>query len=93
MNNIYRLVDLVSIPTPAHREYSTVQMEAARAVMVARGLRFDDKTGITSNNNGWLSRPSGYVHNPHGNAVDVLQWEFFSHIANSASRVVRGLTP
>ena len=89
----FHLVDMAHIPTPSHSTYSPEQMEAARAVMVNRRLRFDDLLGVLYDDNGWLSRPSGYDHAPQGDAAEVLRWEFLPRIANSASRVARGYSP
>lgn len=87
---VVRLADLTDLPLMRHATYSRAEMEAARAVMVARDLKFDNVTGVVSDRNGWLSRPSGYQHEPHATAAAILEWEFRPCIANSASRVARG---
>jgi hypothetical protein len=92
MRRIIRIADLSHIPTPSHDTYSPAEMEAARVVMVARNLRFDNATGVLSDDRlGWLSRPSNPAdHTPHECEADVMRWEFRACIANSASRVSRG---
>ena len=86
------LADISHIETPAHDGYSREEMEAARTFHVSQGLRYDNHAGITRNKNGWLSRPSGYQHDPsmHQSVESVMKWEFSPFLANSCSRVRRG---
>ena len=91
MRRSIRLSDLAHIPTPPHRTYTAAEMEAARAAMCERGLRFDNATGVLFDRNGWISRPSNPSdHTPHESEAELLRWAFGNNIANAASRVRRG---
>lgn len=88
---VVRLADLSDIPTPAHDEYTPAEMQAARAAMLETGLRYDNATGVISNRNGWLSRPSNPSdHEPMETLEEVMRWQFRAYIANAASRKRRG---
>ena len=94
MQRIIRLADLHDLPTPPHGTYSAAQMDAARTHMATRGLRFDNATGVTYDNDGCQARYSNPAdHQPYTDPADVLRWQFLPFIANSASRVARGFTP
>lgn len=88
------LADIGHIETPHHDTYTREEMDAARAFHVSQGLRFDNHAGIVRNNEGWLSRPSGYQHDPemHPDLESVMRWEFRPYLANSCSRVRRGFS-
>lgn len=92
---IVTLASLAHLPTPKHDTYSPAQMEAARAVHVARGLRFDNATGILRDDRmGELSRFSNPAdHVPAQTLEEVMRWQFRARLANSASRVARGFEP
>lgn len=91
---IIRLADLAHLPLSPHQEYSAAEMEAARAHHVRRGLRYNTRTGVTSDRDGWRARFSNAVDIPSDyDAADVLQWLFRPEISNSASRVRRGFEP
>lgn len=88
-----RLRDLAHMPTAdaASHLYAPQIMEAARAALVARNLRYDNARGIIRDDTGELSRfsnPSDHV--PHETLADVMRWEFTPYINNAASRLFRG---
>lgn len=87
------LRDCTDIPLPAKDEHSPEHIVTARAAMIARGLRFDNKTGVLRDNDGWLSRPSGYTHEPHVSLEEVMQWEFSPAIYNGSQRIRHGYKP
>lgn len=89
---VIHLRDTSHVPTPTHAEYSPAEMEAARAVHVARNLRFDNATGVLRDDRlGELSRLSNPAdHTPHESLEDVMRWQFRACLANSCSRVRRG---
>lgn len=95
MKRHVHLRDLAHVATPLHDEYSVAEMESARAVHVARDLRWDNALGHKRDNRlGLLSR---YVdqsdYRPHESDEDVMRWEFRAELANSASRVRQGYEP
>lgn len=93
MNRHIWLRDCAGIPLPVKDGYSAEHISQARAALVARGLRFDNKTGVKRDNDGWLSRPSNYTHEPHVSVEEVMQWEFSCSIYNSAQRIKHGYKP
>lgn len=95
MRHTIRLSDLDYLPTPQGRvvQYPEATLAQARAALERRGLRFDNRTGVLRDDNGWLSKPSGYQHEPHETPADVMEWEFRPAILNAASRITRGFQP
>lgn len=89
-----RLADLQGVQTPEHDTYSPAEMDAARDVLVRRGLRYNPATGVVRDNDG---ERGGYCSRSdipaYACAADVMAGEFRSYIANSASRVRRGFNP
>ena len=96
MKRIITLASLADIPTPPHATYTPAEMEAARRHHEARGLRFDNKTGTARDRDGLVSQWRDWPNAegwPYTDRADLLRWEFFGTIANSASRVRRGFEP
>lgn len=94
MKRFVRLADIGDVPTPRHDTYSPELMEKARVHHVARGLTFDNMTGVLSDCDGWRARPSNPSdHEPMDDAGDVMRWHFRNELANSASRMTRGHNP
>lgn len=66
----------------------------ARAALVARDLRFDNETGVISDNTGILEKlkyPDQFE--PLPDLESVFRWHFNRYIRNAASRIERGLEP
>ena len=64
---------------------------AGRAAQIARGLRFNNRTGVTSTNDGWISRysnPSDFL--PYVEIEPLVHDAFRCEVLNSASRLSRG---
>lgn len=92
LRGVISIRDLADVETPSHPTYSRAEMDAARALMVARNLRIDNRTGTVRDDRlGELSRFSNPAdHTPYTSAEDVMRWAFRPYLANSASRVSRG---
>jgi hypothetical protein len=98
MTRIIRLADLTHVPLPPPRStapaYAADTLARARAALVGRSLRYDNRTGIIRDRTGWLERPSKPGDfTPHDTAEAVMEWEFSRFIRNAASRIERGLEP
>lgn len=94
MKRFVRLADIGDVPTPRHDTYTPDLMERARVHHVARGLTFDNLKGVVSDCDGWQERPSNPSdHVPVHDAEEVMAWYFKPYLANSASRMARGLNP
>jgi len=61
---------------------------------VNAGLKYNKKTGVTSDKTGMLAKYS-YKRDIPKNLTreDIIKWEFMSQIANSCSRMKRGYKP
>lgn len=91
MIGVVRLADLGHIPTPASSNFDACAQALGREAQVHRKLRFDNATGILYDKYGWVSRPSGYTHEPFTSLEEVMQWAFMPRINNSTCRLSRGL--
>ena len=91
MQRIVRLSDCEGV-TFTHREYGAELIREAIKAQLARGLRFDNRAGVTSTDAGWISRystPSEFE--PYADSESLALGEFRPWIMNSASRLSRGL--
>lgn len=93
MQNVIRLAEIQDIPTPPHDTYPPALVEEARRVLVARGLRYDNRTGtVYDNRTGWIERPSNpSEHEPKQSAAEIMGDVFSRWIGNAASRLSRDL--
>lgn len=90
MKRHIKLRDLAHLPCkPSWRTYTKEELDKARAVLVKRGLRFDNSSGkIRDDKIGLLEsyvNPSDFV--PHESEEDVMEWEFSRYINNEAFRM------
>lgn len=86
MKRHIRLAD-VTVPTPPNTQYSAELLAEARAALAARGLRFDNATGIIRDDSGELERfVQASDHVPAESEEEVMRWQFSRHINNEAHR-------
>lgn len=92
MKRIIHLEDCAGLPVHGDR-YPASLLTPARAALVKRKLRYDNRTGSIHSSDGQLERlVSPSEHTPHTSLEDVMRWEFSRQINNAASRLSRGFT-
>jgi hypothetical protein len=89
-----RLSDCRDLPFPYVDRYTTATQDMALAFFLARGLRYDNHTGVIRDDFlGVIERPVFKdEHTPHSTLEAVLEMEFSRYVVNAAGRLTRGLS-